>query len=77
MTDCVKANFPAFAHSCQMALARIAAVSEACGADIQEHCPGLKPSGGRIFMCLKKHFAALSERCKDAISRAAERKAGH
>ena len=77
MTDCIKTHFNEFAGPCQAALVRVAAVSEACGADIQRHCPAVKPSGGRILFCVKAHFAALSERCKDAIGGAAERKVPH
>ena len=50
---------------------KIAAVREACGADIQKHCPGVKPGAGRILLCVKQHFAAMSEPCKDAIGHAA------
>jgi hypothetical protein len=75
LTDCIKAHFNDFARSCQEALVRIAAVSESCGADVQERCPAVKPSGGRIFLCVRAHFSVLSERCKEAISGAAERKA--
>jgi len=52
----------------------IAAVREACGENIREQCPGVKPSAGRILLCVKEHFAALSEPCKEAIGHAAERK---
>jgi hypothetical protein len=53
---------------------KIAAVRQSCGADIHEQCPALKPGAGRILLCVKKHFVALSEPCKEAIGRAAERK---
>jgi len=52
---------------------RIAAVRESCGTDIHEQCPAIKPTAGRILLCVKKHFASLSEPCKEAIGRAAER----
>ena len=48
---------------------------KSCGADIQKQCPTIKPGTGRILLCVKKHFAALSEPCKEAVGRAAERKA--
>jgi len=53
---------------------KVAAVRNACGADIQAQCPGVKVGGGRILLCVKRHFAAMSEPCKDAIGHAAERK---
>jgi len=49
-------------------------VRKSCGADIQEQCRAIKPSAGRILLCVKQHFAALSDPCKEAIGRAAERK---
>ena len=33
-------------------------------------------SAGRILLCVKQHFGALSDRCKSAIARAAKRKLG-
>src|SRR5262249_29050005 len=39
-------------------------------------CPAMKPGSGRILLCVKKHFPALSDRCKDAIGRVAERRIG-
>jgi hypothetical protein len=47
-----------------------------CGADIEAQCPAVQPSAGRILLCVKEHFGALSERCKSAIAHAAERKLG-
>jgi hypothetical protein len=70
----VKARFDNFSEPCKAALVRIAVVREACGADIQEHCPAVKPGAGRIFLCVKQHFSALSEPCREEIGKAAERK---
>jgi hypothetical protein len=42
--------------------------------DIDMQCPTAKPGGGRILICVKEHFTALSEPCKEAIGSAAERK---
>jgi hypothetical protein len=55
---------------------KITAVREACGADIEKHCPAVKPGAGRILLCVKQHFDAMSEQCKEAIGHAAERTAG-
>src|SRR5262245_16571124 len=41
------------------------------GAQVEPHT---KPPAGRILVCVKKHFTALREPCKEAIGRAAERK---
>jgi Cysteine rich repeat len=55
---------------------KIAAVREACRSDIQEQCSASTPGAGRLLLCIKRRFAALSQLCKDAIGRAAERKVG-
>jgi hypothetical protein len=69
-----KGHFQDFTEPCKAALVRITAVRESCGVDIHQQCPDIKPGAGRILLCVKKHFAALSEPCKEAIGRAAERK---
>ena len=76
LAECVKADFDNFSRPCKAALVKIASVREACGVDIQKHCPTVKPGAGRILLCVKQRFAALSEPCKEAIGHAAERKAG-
>jgi hypothetical protein len=55
---------------------KIGAVSEAYRVDIREQCPSVKRGAGRILLCVKEHFAALSEQCKDTIGLTAERKVG-
>ena len=41
-----------------------------CAADIKTLCAGIQPGEGRIKTCLKSHMAAVSDPCKDAMSRA-------
>jgi hypothetical protein len=53
---------------------KIAAVREACGENIREQSPGVKPSAGRILMSVKEHFDALTDQCKQAIGLATARK---
>jgi hypothetical protein len=53
---------------------KIASLTAACGADVHEQCPGVRPNAGRVLQCVKRHFASLSDSCKDAIGHAAERK---
>jgi len=76
LIECIKAHFAEFARPRQTALVKVAAEREACAADIEAQCPIIKPAGGRILLCVKEHFAGLSERCKDAIGHTAERKLG-
>ena len=68
LAECVKVHFEDFSEPCKAALVSIVAVREACGADIQKQCPAIKPGAGRILLCVKQHFAALSEPPKDGYS---------
>jgi hypothetical protein len=43
------------------------AVRQACGPEIQQHCAGVEPGEGRLRDCIKEHFAAFSEKCKQAL----------
>jgi hypothetical protein len=48
-------------------MAQQAPVRQACAAEIQQHCAGVQPGEGRIRACVKEHFAAFSEPCKQAL----------
>ena len=49
------------------AAAQQAPVRKACGAEIQQYCAGVQPGDGRLRACVKEHFTAFSEPCKQAI----------
>ena len=49
------------------ALAQGMGLRQACGAEIQQHCAGVQPGDGRLRACVKEHFAAFSESCKQAL----------
>jgi hypothetical protein len=49
------------------AMAQGMAVRQACGPEIQQHCAGVEPGEGRLRDCIKEHFAAFSEKCKQAL----------
>jgi hypothetical protein len=49
------------------AMAQGTAVRQACRAEIQQHCAGVQPGEGRLRACVKEHFAAFSEPCKQAM----------
>ena len=38
-------------------------LTAACGADIENHCKGLKPGGGAISTCLAKNASSISSGC--------------
>lgn len=49
------------------AMAQGAAVRQACGPEIQQHCAGVQPGEGRLRTCVKENFPAFSESCKQAL----------
>jgi hypothetical protein len=49
------------------AMAQGMAVRQACGPEIQQHCASVEPGEGRLRDCVKEHFAAFSEKCKQAL----------
>ena len=74
LIECTEAHFQDFTEACKAALVKIAAVRDACRVDIQGQCPGVKPSAGRILLCVKQQFAALgvflalAQRCRNGHS---------
>ena len=77
LAACIERNFQALAEPCKTALVRIAAVREACGLDLQQQCPAIRPGKSRLFFCVKAHYAALSAACRATIGQAAERSLRH
>lgn len=65
--DCIKAHFNSFSGVCKTALVRIAAVTNSCTDDIAKQCPSVRPGSGKILLCAKRHYPALSEECKAAV----------
>lgn len=53
--------------------AQARAVMQACRADIQKHCPGVQPGGGRIGACLQQHAAQLTQPCRDGLAAIAQK----
>jgi len=49
------------------ALAQQGAVRQACSADLQQHCAGVQPGGGRLRACVAEHFSSFSDPCKQAL----------
>jgi hypothetical protein len=43
---------------------------QACKADAEKLCPGVKPGEGRIAQCLKEHKKDVSPECKREIGEA-------
>jgi hypothetical protein len=49
------------------AMAQGMALRQACGPELQQHCAGVQSGEGRLRACVKEHFAAFSEPCKQAL----------
>ena len=56
------------------ALADGAKPREACRADYERFCNGVKPGGGRVAQCFKAHREEISAACKTALRGARERR---
>jgi hypothetical protein len=48
-------------------MAQQGASRQACGADIKQLCPEIKPGEGRLKACFKEHFGQLSAPCQTAL----------
>jgi hypothetical protein len=51
-------------------------VRQACQADVEKLCAGVRPGGGRIRECIAAHKDELSPACKDALQSARAHRAG-
>ncbi len=67
----VPSMFIAFALIVQAAL--VAADERPCRADIEKFCADVKPGGGRLAECLRKHQEKLSTECKARGQKVSER----
>jgi hypothetical protein len=47
---------------------RAQGVLEACKDDLDKHCKGIEPGGGRLQVCLDQHKSELSDSCKKAVA---------
>lgn len=43
---------------------RVQDIAQTCAAELDLHCSGVKPGGGRLLKCLKEHEADLAPDCK-------------
>lgn len=46
------------------------ALAQLCRADYERLCPGIRPGGGRILVCLQRQAPQLSPACAQAMPRA-------
>jgi len=70
--SCVKDHLKEFSEPCRARLAKLAAIRQACAADIKQNCPTAK-GPRRVQACLKAALADLSSACQEALSQAVVR----
>lgn len=46
------------------------AKSTSCRSDLRQYCRGIPAGGGRLYQCLKKNFATLTDGCRAAMPKA-------
>ncbi len=49
------------------------AAVDPCAEDVARLCPGVKPGGGRVAGCLRKHESELGAACREKVERDVER----
>lgn len=49
-----------------------AAHPESCKADLEKHCKGVAPGGGRLVQCLRDHRKDLAPECKKDLEEVRE-----
>jgi hypothetical protein len=68
---CLWSNWDNLSSTCRDTVAELAdkaqKMSELCAADLERLCPGLKPGGGQLWMCLKAQESKVSSQCQTAI----------
>ena len=46
------------------------AKTTSCRSDLRQYCRGIPAGGGRLYQCLKKNFATLTDGCRAAMPKA-------
>ena len=58
---------PGCEESLANALEKVREFQDACGAEAARLCEGIKPGGGRVFLCLRAQSEKVSTRCQRAL----------
>jgi hypothetical protein len=76
---CLRANQEKVSPECKAELAsirrKVKEVGEACAADVESYCAGVKPGGGNVLRCLAENKATLSPRCQAVVQGGQEKAA--
>lgn len=68
LTDKQAELSPECAQEIEQMRARARAFHQACKADIQKYCKGMRAGGGKLAKCLKHNQAKLTPACKEAFA---------
>ncbi|HET9598145.1 MAG TPA: cysteine rich repeat-containing protein [Anaeromyxobacteraceae bacterium] len=76
---CLKANSAKVSPECKAELAsvrqKVKEVGEACRADVESYCAGVKPGRENVLRCLAQNRAMLTPRCQGVVQGAQEKAA--
>lgn len=50
-------------------LRHLQAMAKTCSSDILQYCSGIRPGGGRIYDCIKKNRATLTDDCRAGLAK--------
>jgi cysteine rich repeat protein len=50
-------------------LKHLQAMAKTCSSDILQYCSQLRPGGGRIYDCIKKNRATLTDECRAGLAK--------
>ena len=68
---CLWSRWNELSSTCREKAAEVAEkaqqLSDHCGGDIDRLCPGMKPGGGQIYLCLKAQESKVSSQCRRAL----------
>ena len=68
---CIVSNWDNLSSTCREKVAEVSekaqALQQNCAADIERLCPGLKPGGGQLYLCLKALESKTSSQCRAAL----------
>jgi hypothetical protein len=53
-----------------MGALRHLAKTTSCRSDLRQYCKGIPAGGGRLYRCLRKNFATLTDGCRSAMPKA-------
>jgi hypothetical protein len=71
LRDCMKKHESELSAACRENIAKgkakVQEAKDACAADVEKFCKGVKPGEGRVVGCLRKNEAQLSEACRATL----------